>query len=894
MKNKLQNAGVRKTIYNYIVTQITDAEFRSSVRSVASTEDIPSFKSESSAKGSVKGGAPSSDIPQSYLSSLPGADMEDIKPSYVNTNRELEHLLSDMLPWFEGRESEGNWAAREKSVIKLRELVRGNAPSDFQHTFLINIKSLTDGIMKGMTSLRTKLSTNSCQLIKDLAITCGSGMDPMVDVMLPSLIKLCAGTKKITAEAGQVTTAVLVAHVSYHTKIVNQLWLACQDKNVQPRLYASGWLRAFLEAHAEQRHHIEHGEGINTIEKCLKKGLADANPGVREGMRLTFWKFCAMWQSRGEALLESLDPKTKGQLEKDNPHSQVNKPGPRPGLVGRNTTAAAAPARMSIKEQIAAARRKAQDAPPPLESSQSFQGVRVPGAAEKTGLASAPLRPARPMRPKSQMPPRADERPDSSSSNEALNPMLMRRAESPSSSTAKSSGLSSPKGLRSPPPISPVALKGLRATNRTSPLAGSRKLTILEQLGHSDNKIRVEGIITVQCILAKRRPPTYDHTMKVPTLPPQEHLRASLIKLLNDPDQEVVEAIIAPEILKELADFVPPEQLVPKVLLHSEPETQHLQSHPSSSLIALKSLLNPVEAAELLFRVITNMGLPGPQSRKMISSGQSFTTIQKRKILHGGLLWMNELVGAVLDGEPNGFLQSPQTYRLMVERSMTMLMTAKDPNIVPLGDLLKNLQQMDEETFDKVFSTFDGLTQRELKKAWGMSEEQQNKQGPVEEEVADVQQVLGVIPDVSGSMMLPPPRPQHNLKSPERTRTDGSPFHLQEEELTMINPVSALPLPPMITRAPAPTEEELAARETKLPDMSDDEIPDLLRKSVNKTTAPVDSARRSPIKVFQDPDTASNGIKPARVVPTQARPKPKCEWKLISKSFIFTMYICLL
>ena len=310
LKKSLVNHGVRKTIANFITTQIVEGEFKGSIRSVASSEDMGAYvkseppKMSSSARGAPATHAPTSsdvDAPLSYLSSLAGVDMEDIKPSYVNTQRELESLLSGMLPDFEGKESEQNWAPRERNILKMRELVRGNAPNDFQHSWLIGIKSLTDGIIKAMISLRTKLASSACQLIKDLATTCGPGMDPMIDIMLPALIKLCAGTKKITAEAGQVTTAVLISHVSYHNKIVNQLFLACQDKNVQPRLFATGWVRAFLEAHANQKGLFEHGDGLVTIEKCLKRGLTDANPGVREGMRQTFWKFYSLWQDRGEA-----------------------------------------------------------------------------------------------------------------------------------------------------------------------------------------------------------------------------------------------------------------------------------------------------------------------------------------------------------------------------------------------------------------------------------------------------------------------------------------------------------------------------------------------------------------------------------------------------------------
>lgn len=286
----MQAKNVRKAIFSHVMDHLNEVMQSSTI-----TEPVqpPKLSRMASGKGST------TDAQASFLSTLPGVALEEIKPAYVNTSRELDHELSAMLPDFEGRESEANWANRENHVSRLREMLRGNAPKEYEQVFLAGIKNLTDGIVKAMTSLRTKLSTSGCQLLKDLFLVCGSGMDPMVDILLPALVKLCAGTKKITAENGNVTTAILFAKVSYHTKILNQLWFACQDKNVQPRQFASGWLRALLEAHVQQKSVIEHGEGITIIERCLKKGLIDANPGVREGMRLTFWKFHSIWPERG-------------------------------------------------------------------------------------------------------------------------------------------------------------------------------------------------------------------------------------------------------------------------------------------------------------------------------------------------------------------------------------------------------------------------------------------------------------------------------------------------------------------------------------------------------------------------------------------------------------------
>ena len=168
------------------------------------------------------------------------AKVEQVDPSYVNTQRELDDTFRDMYSFFEGKESEGNWLKREQSCTKLRRLNAGNAPSDFHDAFLLGIKGLLDGILKAVNSLRTSLSKEGCSLIQEIARTAGPGLDPMVEILLQNLIKLCGGTKKISSQQGNVTVDIIISRVSYNIRIMQHIWAACQDKNVQPRTYAYG------------------------------------------------------------------------------------------------------------------------------------------------------------------------------------------------------------------------------------------------------------------------------------------------------------------------------------------------------------------------------------------------------------------------------------------------------------------------------------------------------------------------------------------------------------------------------------------------------------------------------------------------------------------------------
>jgi CLIP-associating protein 1/2 len=225
---------------------------------------------------------------------------QKIDPIYVNTAKEFDEIVRDMQPHFEGRESEQNWSAREKSILKLRKLTRGNAPQDFNAHYIAGIKTLLDGILKTVNSLRTTLSTNGCSLVQDVARTTGPGLDSMVEILLQSLIKLCGGTKKISAQNGNLTVDAIVGNVSYNVRLLHHLWNACQDKNMQPRSFATGWLKTLIIKHGRHKSSIEHSGGLELIEKCIKKGLTDANPGVREGMRGTYWTFAKIWPEKAE------------------------------------------------------------------------------------------------------------------------------------------------------------------------------------------------------------------------------------------------------------------------------------------------------------------------------------------------------------------------------------------------------------------------------------------------------------------------------------------------------------------------------------------------------------------------------------------------------------------
>ncbi|PWY94883.1 hypothetical protein BO94DRAFT_582264 [Aspergillus sclerotioniger CBS 115572] len=309
---------------------------------------------------------------------------ENVEPLIVSSSRELDNIFRTMIPYFEGRESEDNWMHREKSVLTLRRLLHGNAPQAYPQPLMSAIKSMLDGIFKAVNSLRTTLGANGCLLVQDIATQCGPSMDSSMEIIMQNLIKLCASMKKITAQNGYTTVDIVIGHVSFTQRILQHITSASLDKNVQLRLYSAGWMKTLITKQASNKASIEHGGGLELIEKGLKKGLSDANPDVRQAMRRTFWTFYNVWPIRAQAIMSDLDVKSRSLLEKDPAN---------PNVEHANTDVSKTPAKpprsvAALKEAIAAHKKKyyapKQALPPRPESSSSHV----------SSLSSAPMRPA--------------------------------------------------------------------------------------------------------------------------------------------------------------------------------------------------------------------------------------------------------------------------------------------------------------------------------------------------------------------------------------------------------------------------------------------------------------------------------------------------------------------
>lgn len=290
LRRQLTTHSVRKSIAEYILSRLqisapSDANFSASAQSTTR----PEFAH------------PEARLPDTQEPSLPpSAEVDHIEPLYVYTSRELEDMFRSMQPCFEDKESEHNWKPRDTNVLKIRRLLQGNAPTEHLALLISSVKDLLDGILKVVNSLRTTMSTNGCLLLQEMAKTLGAAMEPMAEIILRGVEKMCAATKHIAAQNANTTVDTLLSHVPYSVRHMQHILAATADKNVQPRQFAAGWLKTVLRRQVNNKGYFEHSGGLEITEKCIKKGLADANPKVRELMRSTYWIFASSFPQKAE------------------------------------------------------------------------------------------------------------------------------------------------------------------------------------------------------------------------------------------------------------------------------------------------------------------------------------------------------------------------------------------------------------------------------------------------------------------------------------------------------------------------------------------------------------------------------------------------------------------
>ncbi|KAM0791243.1 hypothetical protein ACM66B_005722 [Microbotryomycetes sp. NB124-2] len=291
----------------------------------------------------------------------------EIQPVYVANERDLHVEIEKMNPCFEGKETEHNWVARDKSIVRLRGLIKGGATAQLKDAFLADLRMVEEGIIKTSSSLRTTLAISALQLMTELSDAFGSALDHhFLEGFLNHCLGMAGQTKKIVATASQATVTSLISNSKYHHKTLLQLSYVMQDKNAAARQFAAAHLQTLVKVHGKQSQHaIESTGGLEEIEQMLKRGLTDANSTVKETSRTTFWVVHEIWPKLADKVSCSLDPTSRKQLDKSDPRKQQSTLDTVNASQAAATAATKAPgagptktARPSVREMMLQAKRE--------------------------------------------------------------------------------------------------------------------------------------------------------------------------------------------------------------------------------------------------------------------------------------------------------------------------------------------------------------------------------------------------------------------------------------------------------------------------------------------------------------------------------------------------------
>lgn len=158
------------------------------------------------------------------------------------------------------------------------------------------------------------------------------GHSGIAESFLSSMLRVSAGTKKITVNAAQTAISAILQCVPFRPSFFHTLQFGLTDKNTQVRLALAGYIKTLLHTYRPGSRSLAatsaNGTGrakfwarnnLEAITGAIGHELADSNKDVRAVARKAFWLLHVLPSGRSdaEALLSKLDAKTKGTLMND-------------------------------------------------------------------------------------------------------------------------------------------------------------------------------------------------------------------------------------------------------------------------------------------------------------------------------------------------------------------------------------------------------------------------------------------------------------------------------------------------------------------------------------------------------------------------------------------------
>lgn len=259
------------------------------------------------------------DFKSPQISNLLNQNHLKFKSASNSVNSLTNDLANLLLPFNSPKETEQNWKIRQSNIITIREkiLINEKLILENKDEFVSNLKEINfiTCLSKAILSLRTSLSFNACQLLKELFVILGDSLTiGLIDQIYNILKNLLSSTKKISSQMTLHILIVLFINLNeFHNKLFQNVLMLINEKSILPRNASTVLLRLFIIKFNQT---AKFDNNFVYIEEWLKKGLSDAQIIVRDSMKVTFWYFYKCYPQQAKSLLlNTFTPQMKKSLE---------------------------------------------------------------------------------------------------------------------------------------------------------------------------------------------------------------------------------------------------------------------------------------------------------------------------------------------------------------------------------------------------------------------------------------------------------------------------------------------------------------------------------------------------------------------------------------------------
>lgn len=213
--------------------------------------------------------------------------------------KSLEKEIHQMIELFKGKETEQNWQKREANLKWIKEKFLDQEDMDYEEVVEHNAKYLVDAMLQSSLSLRTSLCLSGLTVMSNFIKAYSTRIiDSVAEQIFNGLVKASYQSKKMISLEISKVFHILFEKTTHGLRLIPQISALIDEKSVNLRENCIQILTIILKR--TKKESIEKSGHLQSVEKCLDKGLTDAQPHIRERHRDLFFIYQNMWPNKAK------------------------------------------------------------------------------------------------------------------------------------------------------------------------------------------------------------------------------------------------------------------------------------------------------------------------------------------------------------------------------------------------------------------------------------------------------------------------------------------------------------------------------------------------------------------------------------------------------------------